>query len=287
MPGKLYGVMQGRLSPPEDGRFQSFPRNSWREEFSRAQAAGLDYIEWIYDDYGATANPIGSEQGVAELNALKRQHGIATPALCADWLMEFPVIRCSAAERAQREEVLRQLLRRARQIEAWRLVLPFVDSSSMQTEDERQIVVDVIGRALPVAEEVGVEMHLEADLAPRDFAAFLECIPHPMVRVNYDSGNSSGLGYVASEEFAAYGKRIGSIHIKDRQRFPDGKVATRPLGEGSADFDDIFASIRGIGYSGGLTLQVARGEDGDETNWIRRQLAFVRSRWSDADGSPT
>jgi L-ribulose-5-phosphate 3-epimerase len=40
-----YGIMQGRLSPPEDGRFQSFPRNSWREEFPRAREAGLDYIE--------------------------------------------------------------------------------------------------------------------------------------------------------------------------------------------------------------------------------------------------
>jgi len=285
MPGKLYGVMQGRLSPPEDGRFQSFPRFSWREEFPRARAAGLDYIEWIFDDYGASANPVASEQGIAELNALKQQYGIATPALCADWLMDFPVIRCSVEERIRREKMLHQLLRWARQIGAWRLVLPFVDASSIRTEEERQIVVDVIERALPIAKEVGVELHLEADLAPSDFAAFLRRVPHPMVRVNYDTGNSSGLGYVASEEFAAYGERIGSIHIKDRQRFPDGKAVTRPLGQGSADFDDIFASIRSIGYRGGLTLQVARGEAGDEINWIGLQLAFVRGYWSDADGS--
>jgi len=69
-----------------------------------------------------------------------------------------------------------------------------------------------------VAEETGVEMHLEADLSPVDFAAFMARIPHPMVKVNYDSGNSSGLGYIAHEEFAAYGDRIGSIHIKDRLR---------------------------------------------------------------------
>ena len=66
--------------------------------------------------------------------------------------------------------------------------------------------------------------------------------------MNYDTGNSSGLGYVAREEFAAYGERIGSIHIKDRLRKPDGSVVTKPLGEGSADFEDVFASIRSIGY---------------------------------------
>jgi len=40
MPTKI-GMMQGRLSPPEDGRFQSFPRNSWRQEIARARDAGL------------------------------------------------------------------------------------------------------------------------------------------------------------------------------------------------------------------------------------------------------
>jgi hexulose-6-phosphate isomerase len=97
-----------------------------------------------------------------------------------------------------------------------------------------------------------------------------------MVKVNYDTGNSSGLGYIAHEEFAAYGDRIGSIHIKDRLRKPDGGIATKPLGEGSADFDDIFSSIRKIGYTGAYTLQVARGEDGDEVNWAKQQLAFIR-----------
>ena len=73
--------------PPlhREGRFQFFPRNSWRDEFPRAKAAGLDYIEWIHDEYGRTANPIFSAAGLAELDALKREYGIATPALCAGW----------------------------------------------------------------------------------------------------------------------------------------------------------------------------------------------------------
>ena len=60
-----YGIMQGRLSPPQEERFQSFPRNSWRQEIARAREVGLDYIEWIDDEYGCTANPIFSEAGLA------------------------------------------------------------------------------------------------------------------------------------------------------------------------------------------------------------------------------
>jgi L-ribulose-5-phosphate 3-epimerase len=271
------GIMQGRLSPPEEGRFQSFPRRSWRQEFVHAQEAGLVYIEWIYDDYGSSENPISSEKGREELVQLKSQNGIQTPAICADWLMDFPLVRCGLEEQKHRERMLHQLLRWGKSIAASRLVLPFVDASAMRDQQEKDIVLGVLERALPVSEETGVEMHLEADLRPEDFSRFLAQIPHPMIKVNYDTGNSSGLGFIASEEFDAYGDRIGSIHIKDRLRGSDGRVETKPLGHGSANFADVFSSIRRIGYSGGFTLQVARGQDGDEVNWAKQQAAFIRS----------
>ena len=271
-----YGIMQGRLSPPEDGRFQSFPRNTWRSELPRAREAGLSYIEWIYDDYGASANPLTTDAGIEELIALKEQHGIATPAVCADWFMDFPFVRCTDDERARRVRFLGALLRAAARIDAHHLVLPFVDQSSIRTDEEKFTVLQVLNQALDTAEATGVELHLEADFNPPDFAAFLARIPHPMLKVNWDSGNSSGLGYVASVEFDAYGPRIGSIHIKDRLRKPDGSVETRPLGTGSADFNDVFASMHKIGYKSGITLQVARGTPGDEVNFIREQLAFLK-----------
>ena len=275
-----YGIMQGRLAPPEDGRFQSFPRVAWRDEVPRARAAGLDYIEWIHDHYDLGANPIFTPEGRAELAALKQQHNIATPALCGDWFMDFPLIRCTAAERAEREQHLHDLIPIAREIGAVRIVLPFVDNSRMTNEAEQQQVLDILRRALPIAEANHVELHLEADFNPTDFAQFLAQLPHPFLKVNWDAGNSSGLGYLAHEEFAAYGDRLGSVHIKDRYRKPEGGIETRPLGTGSADFDDVFASLRKLNYIGGVTLQVARGVPGDEVNFIRTQLAFVQQRWN-------
>ncbi len=270
--------MQGRLSPPEDGRIQSFPRENWREEIPRAKEAGLDYIEWIHDAYDSGANPIFSKAGIAGMDALKEQYGIRTPALCGDWFMDFPLIRCTQEEKLVREQHLHELIPIAARIGAHRIVLPFVDNSKMTTEVEKQTVREVLLRALPIAEHEGVELHLEADFNPAVFATFLAKIQHPMLRVNWDSGNSSGLGYVATEEFAAYGDRIGSVHIKDRYRRPEGGVETRPLGNGSADFDDVFRAIRSTGYNGGLTLQVARGAPGDEVNFIKGQLAFVKQQ---------
>jgi hexulose-6-phosphate isomerase len=272
-----YGVMQGRLSKPEPDRFQAFPRDSWRHEFPLSRQAGFSYIEWILDDYDRGANPIFSQQGLLEMEKLKAEHGISTPALCGDWFMDFPLIRCSDKEREERERHLRELIPIAKQMGASRIVLPFVDNARMITDDERGTVIAILRRALPLLEEHQVEFHLETDLDPAAFKTFLDQLLHPAIRVNWDSGNSSGLGYVATEEFAAYGDRIGSVHIKDRFRKPGGGVETRPLGRGSADFNDVFRAIRSIRYSGGLTLQVARGKPGEEVSFLREQIEFLKS----------
>ncbi|GBL40917.1 hypothetical protein EMGBD3_02850 [Nitrosarchaeum sp.] len=58
MMGKDYikiGIMNGRLSPPVDNHIQSFPVNSWRNEFQRAYDCGFDSIEWVFD---LNPNPI-------------------------------------------------------------------------------------------------------------------------------------------------------------------------------------------------------------------------------------
>ncbi len=67
-----------------------------------------------------------------------------------------------------------------------------MDISRIETEAEKQVVVEVMEAAAPIAEANGVELHLETDLGPEDFAALLQRVSHPYVKANYDSGNSSG-----------------------------------------------------------------------------------------------
>jgi hypothetical protein len=148
----IYGVMQSRLSPPEEGRFQAFPRRTWRDEIRLAQEAGFSYIEWIHDDYDKDANPIFSESGRLELDALKKQYGVSTPALCGDWFMDFPLVRCQEQEREEREQHLCDLLPIAEKIGARKIVLPFVDNSKLSTAGEKQAIVGLLNPVLPLAE---------------------------------------------------------------------------------------------------------------------------------------
>jgi L-ribulose-5-phosphate 3-epimerase len=264
-------IMQGRLVPPIEGRIQSFPRERWRDEFALAAAADLDAIEWIFDLFGLDVNPVATDAGLQEIAALSAQTGVRVRSICADYFMDRPLLRAEHHEIEDRMETLAWLLRRAALLGAGRVVLPFVDASQIGSDAELGFVASVLGRVLSVLDETGVELHLETSLAPQPFADLLARVPHPSVKVNYDSGNSASLGYSPRDEFAAYGNRVGSVHIKDRVR----GGGTVPLGSGDVDFEALFRCLDDIAYQGDFVLQVARGVTGDEVSWTRHNRAFL------------
>lgn len=264
--------MQGRLVPPSDGRFQCFPRDQWADEFLFAAEAGLDCIEWIYDDFGADVNPIATDDGIGSMRELSDRHGVLVVSLCADVFMDRPLVRASRAELEERVAILTWLIERAQRVGIGRIVLPFVDISRIETDHEFEQVVDTILRVVPGAREAGLELHLETSLGPDRFAALLARFPQDVVKVNYDIGNSASLGYDPREELAAYGARVGSVHIKDRVK----GGGTVPLGSGNADLPAVFGGLRTLAYRGDFVLQVARDVPGDEVRWARQNRELVQ-----------
>lgn len=261
----LSGIMQGRLLPAEPERFQAFPRDRWQQEFALAHAAGLQSIEWIYDVYGADVNPIATDEGIAGMKRLAAENNIRVVSLCADYFMDIPALD---------PVKLIWLLERCRLAGISRLVLPFVDASRIESDAHAQRVVAMLREVLPQAVRLDVEIHLETSLEPGAFGALLDVLPDAFLRVNYDSGNSASLGYAPAEEFAAYGERIGSVHIKDRVL----NGGTVPLGTGAADFHSLFNELKKAGYRGDFILQVAREDPGDELALAQRNLSWLQSR---------
>ncbi len=51
------GIIQGRLSPPEDNHIQEFPIH-WEKEFALLQVLGLSHIEWIVTKGSWEYNPM-------------------------------------------------------------------------------------------------------------------------------------------------------------------------------------------------------------------------------------
>lgn len=270
----FFATMQGRLVPPEENRFQCFPRSAWRDEFSLAAKAGLNGIEWIFDEYGEDVNPLTTDSGIAEMLSLSQQNGITVRSICADFFMDRPFLRTSELQRIELIRKMNWLLSRCKLVGIRRVVIPFVDHSRIENAAEETQVISILRSILPSAEINEVELHLETSLGAEPFARLLERCDHPLVRVNYDSGNSAALGYTASNEFAAYGKRIGSVHIKDRKL----RGGTVPPGTGNVDFALLFRGLHRLKYEGDYVLQIARSEPGQEVRWIIENLGCIKTQ---------
>jgi hexulose-6-phosphate isomerase len=267
-------TMQGRLVAPQDGRFQSFPRGQWREEIAHAVTAGLRGIEWIYDLYGEGANPLETPEGRGDLRACLAQYSISVVSICADYFMDCPFVRCSDEERVARLQRLEWLISICPELGIGRIVIPFVDNSRIASPEEQALVVAGLQQVLPLAQAHSIELHLETDMAPQAFRELLDLLEHPLIRVNYDAGNSASLGYAPAEEFAAYGERVGSFHIKDRRL----GATTVPLGQGDADFASLREQLIRFDYKGDFVLQVARGVPGEEPEWLR-EMSELAADW--------
>jgi L-ribulose-5-phosphate 3-epimerase len=272
------GLMQGRLLPPVDGNIQCYPGSRWADEFSLAASLGLDFIEWIVDQ--APDNPLAGD-AVAPVKSVIVDTGVVVSSICADVFMgNLQLAHGSPNSQAASAAHLTALLHTAAAVGATRIVLPFVDSSELSQDADLDAAKGAIEGVLPAARAEGVELHLETSLDPKGFAALLNDLPDPMVKVNYDMGNSAALGYRPKDEFAAYGARIGSVHVKDRVR---GGTTVAP-GTGSTEFEAVFAGLDDLGYDGDYVLQVARGDAGDEVTTIRHSIDFVHRHLNSVAG---
>ncbi|MDR3638383.1 MAG: TIM barrel protein [Isosphaeraceae bacterium] len=276
------GIMQGRLVPPIDGRIQCFPRDRWADEFELAAHAGLDSIEWIYDAYAADVNPIATDEGIDSLLRLQQEHGVQVASVCADYFMDRPLVRARRHELESRLGALRWLIARSALLGIERVVIPFVDASRIETAAEAEQAASALRSVAPIAADSRIELHLETSLGPEPFRDLLERLPAGVFKVNYDTGNSASLGYDPREEFAAYGSRVGSVHIKDRI-LGGGTV---PLDTGDADLAAVFDRLHAEHYSGDIILQVARGQPGDEVAWAVRNRTFVLESLAIEAGRP-
>ena len=267
------GVMQGRLVPKYQDRYQAFPIGMWKDEFKVASECGLDLIEFILDFNDAEENPLLKSGGVDEIKLTMKETGVSVKTICADYFMEAPLHSSDNEVVKKSFSVLERLIEAAKTLKITDIVIPCVDQSSLETEDAVDRFVKQVSKVIPIIEKENINLSLETDLEPKPFIELLNKINSNNITVNYDIGNSAALGFDSDEELSAYGDRITDIHIKDRA-LGGGPVT---LGRGSADFDKFFNKLREFNYQGPFIMQAYRDDEGvaifkNQLNWIKEYL---------------
>ncbi len=260
------GFMQGRLSPLTDGRIQSFPWPTWREEFAIAQRHGFRLIEWTLDQDRLYENPLLTVDGQAEIRSLCQRHGFAIPSLTGDCFMQAPFWKAGGVER---ETLQRDFLAVGKACAAAgisMMVTPLVDNGRIENAAQEDALVSFLQRQTGFLADNGLRVAFESDFDPAELARFIGRLDPALFGINYDIGNSAALGHNPINEITAYGQRIVNVHVKDRLL----GGTTVPLGTGNADFETVFAALAGVGYKGNFILQTARAADGDHAGVLCR-----------------
>jgi len=274
MPKYQLGVMQGRLLPKYQGRYQAHPVGYWQEEFEIAKKLNLDLIEFILDYTEPEKNPLLNSGGPEEILHLIQKTGVKVKTICADYFMEAPFHSLDKKIFEKSSEVLIKLIEHAAKIGVTDIIIPCVDQSSFNNDPLlMDLFIKRISKALKHAEKLKINLSLETDLNPKFFLHLLHQFNSPSIKVNYDIGNSAALGYNCEEELSSYGNMISDIHIKDRVL--GGKSVM--LGTGEADFRKFFNILKNTNYQGPFIMQAFRDEEGVEVfkkqlNWIRTYL---------------
>ena len=272
------GFMQGRLSPIVDNQIQAFPFDYWLNEFSIANKLGLSCMEWTLDYPKLRTNPLLLKEYQKRISNISLTNNISIPSVTLDCCMQKPFWK------VENSNILNDLLFdfktiiiSANAIGAKILVLPLVDNGSINNESEHDILKEILMSFSDLLQINQIRIAFESDYEPYKLSNFINEFDSNLFGINYDIGNSASMGFSPKEEFSCYGKRIINVHIKDR--ILNG--TTVRLGNGNADFEEVFNCFKSINYKDNFILQTARSKNNQHFEELSINISFIKKFISD------
>jgi len=262
------GFMQGRLSPLENGRIQSFPWQNWENEFFLAQRLNFHLMEWTLDQDRLYENPLLTEKGQNRILFLCESHNMKIPSLTGDCFMQAPFWKSEGSLRDELERDFIEVVKACARIGIGMLVIPLVDNGRLEIKEHEDILIFFLKKHEALFRQSNIKILFESDYIPSELGRFIGRLSLKFFGINYDIGNSAALGLDPNLEFNSYGARILNVHVKDRVL----GGSTVPLRKGNANFNLVFSCLKKVNYRGNYILQTARANDDNHSGL----LAFSR-----------
>ena len=119
--------------------------------------------------------------------------------------------------------------------------------------------VKSLREVLPVAEETGVDLHVEPepDLlieTSEEFLDFADRIDHPRVRCNFDAGHLFSVGEDPIEAYDRLADYVDHVHLDDIPE--DRRHEHTQLGAGAMDLDGFLSALEADEYDGFVTVEL-------------------------------
>ena len=164
--------MGGRLSSPIENEIQCFPHHNWQEEFRLAQQVGFNSIDWIVDGY--EQNPIFNDKLILQMQDLSQKFNVKINTICADYFLFQKIFNEKDENIEKNMDFLKRLIRQAKKFGVEIIEIPFVDNSSLKTDNDKNELIENLQGISPLIKENGIKIALETDLPPRELKKFVE-----------------------------------------------------------------------------------------------------------------
>tara|TARA_B110000027_G_C16073805_1_gene280361 strand:+ start:357 stop:1202 length:846 start_codon:yes stop_codon:yes gene_type:complete len=265
-----FGIMQGRLSPMIQNKIQFFPKKNWKNEFKLANKLGLSFIEWTLDYKDLSKNPIFLKNDVNYIKKLCKTHSIKLRSLTGDCFMQKPFWK--EKFNSKLIDDLKRIVIASKNIGIKYIIVPLVDNGRLNNKSQENKLVKICSNLKNFLKKNKVKLLFESDFEPIRLKKFIQRFDNDAFGINYDLGNSAGMGYDLNSEFKNYGKYIDNIHIKDRVL----NGTTVRLGKGNANFDNLFFNLKKYKYKKILIFQTARAKNNKDVEEIKINIMFIK-----------
>tara|TARA_B100000989_G_C19530224_1_gene469241 strand:- start:4611 stop:5432 length:822 start_codon:yes stop_codon:yes gene_type:complete len=263
------GFMQGRLVESEKkNSIQYFPEKNWIKELKIAHKNGFNIMEWTINAENIIKNPLYNGNLKRLLKAINK-YRIKIPSITLDYFMQEPFYKKIKLKNKSKIILnLKKIITNGNKIGIKYFIFPLVDNSSLKNRTEEELLTYEIKKLLKLLNKDS-KILFEIDYPPKKIIRFLRKFKSQKIGINYDTGNSAGLGFDFNQEIK-YVKFIKNIHIKDRVL----KGNSIRLGEGNWDYKKFFKLIRN-NYKGNFILQTARAKNNKHVEEINLNRNFI------------
>ena len=262
------GFMQGRLVPSEKkGRIQYFPYKNWKKEILIAKKNKFSLMEWTVNIENYKKNPIFLDNQILKLKKFLKKKKIKIHSVTCDFFMQRPFFKNSKNQFVL--NILKKLIKNGQKLGIKFFIVPLVDQSSLKSVQQENLLIKEMKKFNKYLNSKS-QILFEIDYKPNKILKFMKKFKNPKFGINYDTGNSAGMGYNFYDE-KFYFKYVKNIHIKDKK--VHGKTVR--LGEGDFDFKSFFNYIKRINYKGNFILQTARSKNNNHLRELNKNRGFV------------
>lgn len=247
----IIGFMQGRLVPSEKkNRIQYFPDKNWIKELTIARLNNYKVIEWTVNIENIKKNPIFLKKESNNLKKILKKNKIKVHSVTCDFFMQRPFFKNKKYNFILR--YLKTIIENAQYIGVRYFILPLVDQASIKNKKQEDILIKILKKFEKCLKKDS-QILFEIDYEPEKLSNFISKFNNKKFGINYDTGNSAGIGYKIINE-KIYFNYVKNIHLKDKKL----NGASVRLGNGDFEFKAFFKLMKKINYKGCYILQTAR-----------------------------